>query len=290
MKLKGATIDNMTVGGVVFTDVMDFVKALKASCNIIADVYINGHCVGVGNVSFTEENGWLNASLNTRLSLDEPVLATSILVKVHEGSNKEDLIMSTMTLINEYLEVGDQHADLHFTVLNIFPYNSLRKPEKPSYIKWLRTHLIKPEHLESLPTDPSVVIEDPEEVEEPVAATAKYPADSDEPYITISATVPGEEGNNLIVRFEKVADNTKAVVKVFEEGNDEPLATSEDLTPSNGEILWTDLVDLGEINIKYVLFESGNLPFSEIPDDGHIDIHLEGGSGTAPADDDDEEE
>lgn len=289
MKLKGATIDNMTVGGVVFTDVMDFVKALKASRNIIADVYINGHCVGVGNVSFTEENGWLNASLNTRLSLDEPVLATSILVKVHEGSNKEDLIMSTMTLINEYLEVGDQHADLHFTVLNIFPYSSLRKPEKPSYIRWLRTHLIKPEHLESLPTDPSVVIEDPEEVEESVQATAYYPsADDFTLMLEAGKDYIGEAGNTLHVTFIKNAGGDKAVVTVY---NDNEVLDTAEITPESDNITDTALnTALNTDFVSFGTFDVGYISFDVIPAAGEdpLDIHLEGGSDTAPADDDEE--
>lgn len=163
MKLNGATIENMTIGSRVFNDNYEFIKALKSARNILADVYLEGHLVGVGHVTFSEDSGWLTAGLNVRFSLDAPTLVNSVIIKVYDGGYKDTMIMSTSTpTVNEYIEAGDQNAELRFTVMSVHPYNSWRRPSNTSRISWLRTHLIQPAHLDDLPTQGNdIIVDDP---------------------------------------------------------------------------------------------------------------------------------
>ena len=156
MKLNGATLETMLVGDITYEDSGEFVRALKAASNILADVYINGHRVATSKVNFSEENGWLNASLNFRFSLDEPVLTDSVMIRAYNAGNKDIPIMSTMTMVKEYIEPGDQNAELRFNVMSATPFNSRKRPHIESKIRWMRSELLHEEKLEDLPTDDSV--------------------------------------------------------------------------------------------------------------------------------------
>lgn len=158
MKLNDFTIENMAIGDIAISDSHAFIKALK-SCRMTADVYLDAHKVSTAVVSFTEDNGWLYANLGCRFALSEPVLAKSLLVKVYSAGS-DVITMSSFTKINEYIEVGDQEMELHGFIMSAIPYNSMRKPSKPSYIRWLRSLLIVANKLSDLPTDQSVVIDD----------------------------------------------------------------------------------------------------------------------------------
>lgn len=161
MKLNGVTIENMAIGNASFTDSYEFIKALKNTKNMLADVYIDGHRVGSSGVIFTEENGWLGGCVNFSFSLSAPLLTSSILIKVYQAGHKDVITMSTMTMTKEYIEVGDQTASLYFTIISVNPYNDKRRPSRESVISWSRTKLLPAAVLKDLPTDDSV-----EEVQE----------------------------------------------------------------------------------------------------------------------------
>ena len=159
MKLNGAIIENMSIGNLSFSDSSDFVKALKACRNLLADVYLDSHKVAVAGVTFHENNGWLIADLNCRFALSEPVLVNCLLVKIHKADS-DVITMSTCTNVSEYIEVGDQEAELHFNVISVTPYNSRKKVVPASRLRWLQSFLIAASKLSDLPTDQSVVIDD----------------------------------------------------------------------------------------------------------------------------------
>ena len=177
MKLNGAIIERpMTIGSKVFDDSYEFIKALRSSNDILADTYIDGHRVATSNVSFSEENGWLIANTHFRFSLDAPLLTTSVMLRLYKAAHKDMPIMSTMTLVKEYIEVGDQEAEIHFNVISVHPYNSRRKASVPSRFSWLRSFLLTAAKLSDLPTDDSV---DPEPDPEP------SPYDDDANYVKL---------------------------------------------------------------------------------------------------------
>ena len=174
MKLNGVTIENIAIGNTSFTDSYEFIKTLKNTKNMLADVYIDGHRVGSSGVIFTEENGWLGGCVNLSFSLSEPLLISSILIKVYQAGHKDVITMSTMTMTKEYIEVGDQTASLYFNIISVNPYNDKRRPSRESVISWRRTKLLPAAVLKDLPTDDSV--EEAQE-DDPIDDQADDPVD-----------------------------------------------------------------------------------------------------------------
>lgn len=160
MKINGATIENMAIGNTTFTDSYEFIKALKRSRDMLADVYINSYLVATTGVVFSSENNWLIANTSFRFALSKPVLSGSLMVRVYQAGHKDVITMSSMTLVKEYIETGDQDMSLRFTVMSETPYNSRKIPNVKSKIEWLRTSLLQPVSLEDLPTDDTVSVDD----------------------------------------------------------------------------------------------------------------------------------
>lgn len=160
MKINGATIENMAIGNTTLTDSYEFIKALKRSRDMLADVYIDSHLVATTGVVFSSENNWLIANTSFRFALNKPVLTNSLMVRVYQAGHKDVITMSSMTLVKEYIEVGDQDMSLRFTVMSETPYNSRKIPNVKSKIEWLRSSLLQPVSLEDLPTDDTVSVDD----------------------------------------------------------------------------------------------------------------------------------
>lgn len=160
MKINGATIENMAIGNTTFTDSYEFIKALKRSRDMLADVYIDSYLVATTGVVFSSENNWLIANTSFRFALNKPVLSGSLMVRVYQAGHKDVITMSSMTLVKEYIETGDQDMSLRFTVMSETPYNSRKIPNVKSKIEWLRTSLLQPVSLEDLPTDDTVLVDD----------------------------------------------------------------------------------------------------------------------------------
>ena len=160
MKINGATIENMAIGNTTFTDSYEFIKALKRSRDMLADVYINSYLVATTGVVFSSENNWLIANTSFRFALNKPVLSGSLMVRVYQAGHKDVVTMSSMTLVKEYIETGDQDMSLRFTVMSETPYNSRKIPNVKSKIEWLRSSLLQPVSLEDLPTDDTVSVDD----------------------------------------------------------------------------------------------------------------------------------
>lgn len=160
MKINGATIENMAIGNTTFTDSYEFIKALKRSRDMVADVYIDSYLVATTGVVFSSENNWLIANTSFRFALNKPVLTNSLMVRVYQAGHKDVITMSSMTLVKEYIEVGDQDMSLRFTVMSETPYNSRKIPNVKSKIEWLRSSLLRPVSLEDLSTDDTVSVDD----------------------------------------------------------------------------------------------------------------------------------
>lgn len=110
------------------------------------------------------------------------------------------------------------------------------------------------------------------------SASGTYPSNSSDPSVTAEASQVGSEGNNLSVKIEKSAnDNAKAVVKIFEEGNDEPAEVSQELTADESGDISLDNIQSSSGNILNKVKLNGKIRFTDIQNEEGITIQLSGG-------------
>ena len=164
MKLSSAELYSLELNNRTYSSLGEYMSALKNAKNLVADVYVNGsdeveHLLFSSLVRFIVSNGYLFASIDGSFSIDPPAHINCVEIIVHESGKLDSWVMSSRTYVNEFIESGDQNADLFFLVGNLSPYNEKRIIMPDSKFNWLETTRLPSYKLEDLPTNDSIDVD-----------------------------------------------------------------------------------------------------------------------------------
>ena len=164
MKLSSAELYSLELNNKTYSSLSEYMPALKNTKNLVADVYVDGsdeveHLLFSSLVRFIVSNGYLFASIDGSFSIDPPAHISCVEIIVHESGKLDSWVMSSRTYVNEFIESGDQNADLFFLVGNLSPYNEKRITIPDSKFRWLETTRLPSYKLEDLPTNDSIEVD-----------------------------------------------------------------------------------------------------------------------------------
>lgn len=195
MKLSSAELYSLELNNKVYSSLGEYMSALKNAKNLIADVYVDGsdeveHLLFSSLVRFIVSNEYLFASIDGSFSIDPSAHINCIEIIVHESGKLDSWVMSSRTYVNEFIESGDQNADLFFLVGNLSPYNEKRIIMPDSKFNWLETTKLPSYKLEDLPTSDSI------DIDESTYGVGYYPHENST--MTLTSVIPGTDGNYTV--------------------------------------------------------------------------------------------
>lgn len=215
MILNKAVIERYLIDGKTFEDTKEFIDALLACDDLVADVYVNYKRVASGPLSLSVNNSWIIANVDERMSItnmDGNAYAINIVVHQLGCNELEDIIMRSTSPLSTFIDPGDIDADLYFAVMATVPECTQECHVPESEFNMMGTNNIVPKdftNVKQCPADPTV----PEP--EPVNLQALYDIYNS----NIQVFLDGD--------FDE--DNSQAYIWTFRAGN----VVNENLKPSN---------------------------------------------------------
>lgn len=166
MILNNAVIERMMIDDKTYTSTKEFIDALLACKDLIADVYVNNQLVTSGLLNLSVNNNWIIGNVDERLSLENLSSADFIRILVHQiGYDYDDvehIIMSTSSPLSTFIDPGDIDADLYFAVMATVPECTQECHVPESEFNMMGTNNIVPKDFtdkKQCPDDPTVVTE-----------------------------------------------------------------------------------------------------------------------------------
>lgn len=168
MILNNAVIERMMIDDKTYTSTKEFIDALLACKDLIADVYVNNQLVTSGLLNLSVNNNWIIGNVDERLSLENLSSADFIRILVHQiGYDYDDvehIIMSTSSPLSTFIDPGDVDADLYFSIMSTVPECTQRCFVPDSVFRMMGSSNIIPKDFSNpsqCPSDPTVVPETP---------------------------------------------------------------------------------------------------------------------------------
>lgn len=170
MILNSAVIERYLIDGKTYTDIKEFIDALLACTDLVADVYVNSKRVASGMLNLSVNNNWIIGNVDERLSIINMDAASSINIVVHQlGHNElEDIIMKSTSPLNTFIDPGDCDADLYFSIMSTVPECTQRCYVPDSVFNAMGTNNITPKDFDNpveCPDDPTLPEPEPGDVE-----------------------------------------------------------------------------------------------------------------------------
>lgn len=203
MILNSAVIERYLIDGKTYEDTKEFIDALLACDDLVADVYVNYKRVANGPLSLSVNNSWIIANVDERMSItniDGSAYVINIVVHQFGCNELEDVIMKSTSPLSTFIDPGDIDADLYFSVMATVPECTQECHVPESEFNMMGTNNIVPKDFaddEQCPADPTVVPESLLELEPYIV----YP-DAEPPQIMFSIlSINGQEKDLEIELF-----------------------------------------------------------------------------------------
>lgn len=168
MILNNAVIERMMIDNKTYTSTKEFIDALLACNDLIADVYVNNKLVTSGLLNLSVNNNWIIGNVDERLSLENLSSADFIRILVRQigytYDDVEHIIMSTSSPLSTFIDPGDVDADLYFSIMSVVPECTQRCFVPDSVFRMMGSSNITPKDFsddEQCPSDPTVVPDTP---------------------------------------------------------------------------------------------------------------------------------
>lgn len=168
MILNSAIIERYLIDGKTYEDTKEFIDALLACDDLVADVYVNYKRVASGPLSLSVNNSWIIANVDERMSItniDDSAYVINIVVHQFGCNELEDVIMKSTSPLSTFIDPGDIDADLYFAVMATVPECTQECHVPESVFNMMGTDNIVPKDFtdnEQCPTDPTVPEPEPE--------------------------------------------------------------------------------------------------------------------------------
>ena len=159
MILNSAVIERYLIDGKTYTDTKEFIDALLACTDLVADVYVNGKKVASGLLNLDVNNNWIIGNVDERLSITNmDGSAYNINIVVHQLGKDEitDIIMTSTSPLNTFIDPGDCDADLYFSIMSTVPECTQRCYVPDSAFRAMGTNNITPKDFNECPADPTL--------------------------------------------------------------------------------------------------------------------------------------
>lgn len=181
MILNSAVIERYLIDGNTYEDTKEFIDALLACDDLVADVYVNYKRVASGPLSLSVNNSWIIANVDERMSItnmDGSAYVINIVVHQLGCDELEDVIMRSTSPLSTFIDPGDIDADLYFSVMATVPECTQECHVPESEFNMMGTNNIVPKDF----TDKNQCPDDPT-VPEPETPTVMYTLREDKGYI-----------------------------------------------------------------------------------------------------------
>lgn len=159
MILNSAVIERYLIDGKTFEDTKEFIDALLACDDLVADVYVNYKRVASGPLSLSVNNSWIIANVDERMSIinmDGSAYVINIVVHQLGCDELEDVIMRSTSPLSTFIDPGDIDADLYFAVMATVPECTQECHVPESEFNMMGTNNIVPKDFEQCPDDPTI--------------------------------------------------------------------------------------------------------------------------------------
>lgn len=257
MILNSAVIERYVIDDKTFSDTKEFIDALLACNDLVADVYVNGKKVASGLLNLDVNNNWIIGNVDERLSITNmDGNAYNINIVVHQLGKDEitDIIMTSKSPLSTFIDPGDCDADLYFSIISTVPECTQRCYVPDSVFRVMGTNNIVPKDFsndEECPVDPTLPEPEPGDIEVlydiagsgiQLFASGDYDPDDSECYIwTIKSdiyTCELVQWSNITVEQNDGDEDYLNVLSSVSAG--EPLVVS--LAKESGTIIFTNVV------------------------------------------------
>lgn len=159
MILNSAVIERYLIDGNTYEDTKEFIDALLACDDLIADVYVNYKRVASGPLSLSVNNSWIIANVDERMSItnmDGNAYVINIVAHQLGCDELEDIIMKSTSPLSTFIDPGDVDADLYFAVMATVPECTQECHVPESEFNMMGTNNIVPKDFEQCPDDPTI--------------------------------------------------------------------------------------------------------------------------------------
>lgn len=162
MILNSAVIERYLIDGNTYEDTKEFIDALLACDDLVADVYINYKRVASGPLSLSVNNSWIIANVDERMSIinmDGSAYVINIVVHQLGCDELEDVIMRSTSPLSTFIDPGDIDADLYFAVMATVPECTQECHVPESEFNMMGTNNIVPKDFtdkNQCPDDPTI--------------------------------------------------------------------------------------------------------------------------------------
>jgi len=170
MILNSAVIERYVIDDKTFSDTKEFIDALLACNDLVADVYVNGKKVASGLLNLDVNNNWIIGNVDERLSITNmDGSAYNINIVVHQLGKDEitDIIMTSKSPLNTFIDPGDCDADLYFSIISTVPECTQRCYVPDSVFRAMGTNNIVPKDFtndKECPVDPTLPEPEPGDI------------------------------------------------------------------------------------------------------------------------------
>lgn len=162
MILNSAVIERYLIDGKTYEDTKEFIDALLACDDLVADVYVNYKRVASGPLSLSVNNSWVIANVDERMSIinmDGNAYVINIVVHQLGCDELEDVIMRSTSPLSTFIDPGDIDADLYFSVMATVPECTQECHVPESEFNMMGTNNIVPKDFtdkNQCPDDPTI--------------------------------------------------------------------------------------------------------------------------------------
>lgn len=170
MILNSAVIERYLIDGKTYEDTKEFIDALLACDDLVADVYVNYKRVASGPLSLSVNNSWIIANVDERMSItnmDGNAYVINIVVHQLGCDELEDIIMTSKSPLSTFIDPGDIDADLYFSIMSTVPECTQRCYVPESEFNIMGTNNIVPKDFtddKQCPVDPTMPEPEPSDV------------------------------------------------------------------------------------------------------------------------------
>lgn len=216
MILNSAIIERYLIDGKTYEDTKEFIDALLACDDLVADVYVNYKRVASGPLSLSVNNSWIIANVDERMSItnmDGSAYVINIVVHQLGCDELEDVIMRSTSPLSTFIDPGDIDADLYFSVMATVPECTQECHVPESEFNMMGTNNIVPKDFtddEQCPDDPTMPEPEPGDpgiIEELFKTNMTYAYDTNDRehsvVFGVDFDVPDNIKNNIISNFGK---------------------------------------------------------------------------------------
>ena len=165
MILNSAVIERYLIDGNTYEDTKEFIDALLACDDLVADVYVNYKRVASGPLSLSVNNSWIIANVDERMSItnmDGSAYVINIVVHQLGCDELEDVIMRSTSPLSTFIDPGDIDADLYFSVMATVPECTQECHVPESEFNMMGTNNIVPKDFKQCQDDPTIPEPEPE--------------------------------------------------------------------------------------------------------------------------------